>query len=584
MKLIALALIPLTTLAFQPDVIIDANNPVLPATVTLTGAWANEVAPNLANAFRGDSKVAFFSSASTYAAFKTRLPKSGPYSVFVWHNGGTSNFSYTASVQVTHADVATTAVTLNQYSNAGQWLLIGTFWFDGDDDGLSTCKQAEVRVSGHGNMKLSADAVRFAAAAPDLVLDSDVGGSAVAFTPNATTWSSFTDKAGNFGNVRRAGSTSGGAVSYTFPVLVSGDYDLSLWLPGTGGTWLTGGLNPATSFTVEIQHPTVAGQNPVASTSVIVNLPTVGTHEGQWVRVVNPATASDDAPRTGSFRFKPSAANLVNKVTIKTVGATGAGVGPWQVPADAVRLSKVGDWAAFMDEDDSSFPPVPGVSGTTNWTNNSAIQMARPWAEWSKGQYGPAWKSFNFTSTTQGPASMTYSPLIPELGLYDIYLWYPAQNGYTTTNSGATKLSIQTALGPVLGSLNQKVGTGMWRHVGRHILFPSDYSDPALQPKVTVATPANPYAAGTYEYTSWWSPNQGNVLSDGVMFLRDAEGIDSDGDGVMDWFETLVGTNSGNTDSNANGVNDYLELTPTYFVGFAPMAVTVSQPAGALIY
>ena len=50
MKPLALLIaLPFTALAFEPDVIIDANNPVAPATVTFTGTWTNEVSPNLAN-------------------------------------------------------------------------------------------------------------------------------------------------------------------------------------------------------------------------------------------------------------------------------------------------------------------------------------------------------------------------------------------------------------------------------------------------------------------------------------------------------------------------------------------------------
>jgi len=577
-----LALAPLAALAFEPDVVIDANAPVAPSTVTLTGSWGDEVAPNLANAFRGSSKVAAMGTTGTHALFKTRLPKAGPYSVFVWHNGGTSYFGYNCPAQVTHADSTPTTVTLNQYSYPGQWLLLGTYWFEGNDDGSNTCKEAEVKISGNGYSKLSADAVRFMRATPDLVLDSDTGGTAVTFTPNATTWPSAADKAGNSGAIRRAVSTAGATVAYTFPVPVRGDYEVSIWLPGNAGTWLGGG-SAATSFAVEIQHPTAAGQNPPASTTVTVNLPTVGTNEGRWVQIINPATVSADAPRTGTFRFLATAANVVNKVTIKTVGATGAGAGPWQVPADAVRISKVGDFAAFMDEDDSPFPPVPGVAGTSNWTNNptsSTALNARAAAEWNRVQFGPKWKSFYFSSSAQGPANLTYSPLIPELGLYDIYLWYPIQDYMAYYNNPSTKLTVQTATNPPLSvTLNQQASTGMWRHAGRVTLRPSDYSNEALRPKLTLATPVNPYAPGSYQYSSWFYSNQGHVLADGVLFLRDTENADSDGDGVMDWYETLMGTNPN------GGTNDYnyLALTLGQYPEAASLSVTVTAPAGAVI-
>jgi hypothetical protein len=410
-----------------------------------------------------------------------------------------------------------------------------------------------------------------------MVLDSDSGGTAVAFTPNTTAWPTVSDKSGNAGGIRRALSTASGTVAYTFTVPVRGDYDVSLWLPGSNGAWAGG--SAATSFSVEIQHPTAAGQNPPASTVVSVNLPSVGTNEGQWVRIVNPATANDDAPRAGTFRFLATATNVVNKVTIKTAGASGAGAGPWQVPADAVRLSKVGDWTAYMDEDDSSFPPVPGVAGTTNWTTNTAVQPARGWADWNKAQFGPAYKWFNFSSSAQGPASMTYSPLIPELGLYDIYLWYPVASYSTSSNNPGTKVTVQYGNGTTASALNQQTGTGGWRFAGRFTLRPSDHA--TYPPKLTIATPSNPYNQQTqnYQWSSWWYLNQGYVLSDGVMFLRDNEGVDSDGDGVMDWLETLEGTNP-----NSGSTNDYNYLAGIYYPGVAPMSATVTAPGGAVIY
>ena len=567
----------LTVAAFEPDIIIDANNPVAPASVTLTGAWVNAVSPNLVNAFRGDSKMVNSSSTATHAVFKTRLPKAGPYSVFVWHNGGTFDFvgEPAGQVAVTHADATPYSANMSQTTNAGQWLLVATFWFEGNDDGLNTCKEAEVKVLSIASAgKFSADAVRFMAATADMVVDSDTAGATVAFAPSAANWPSTTDKAGNFGNLRRASSATATAMAtHTFTVPTSGDHDVSIWVPGNTGAWLSGGLTAATTFNVEIQHPTLANQIPPASTTVTVTLPTSGTNEGQWVRLINPATLSAPAPRTGTFRFKPSIANLFNRVIIKTAGATGAGAGPWQVPADAVRLTKVGDWATYMDEDDSPFPPVPGVAGTTNWS--TTVQMpkqARIWSQWEKVPFGAAWKSFYYSSNSQGPASMSYSPLIMESGLFDLYLWYPKHEAYY--NNPLTKLTVQTALGTVTGAVNQLSGMGMWRFSGRYILNPSDFADPNLRPKVTISTPVNPYTPGTYPYYNFSYSSTGLVASDGMMFLRDVENIDTDGEGLFDWQEGILGTSINLSDTDGDSVDDYIETLQ----GRNPNAGVVSNP------
>jgi hypothetical protein len=47
-----------------------------------------------------------------------------------------------------------------------------------------------------------------------------------------------------------------------------------------------------------------------------------------------------------------------------------------------------------------------------------------------------------------------------------------------------------------------------------------------------------------------------NIYADGVLFLRDTEETDLDGDGLPDWKEIVLGTSTSLIDANGDGIID----------------------------
>lgn len=511
--------------AFEPDIIIDSNtnatdtypplnNLVVELSASGGASWGAE--GSTTNAFRGASKVCTVNSGSAYFCVHTYLPNSGPYQVFIWHNGSSSH--YTSTAIVTH-DAVTTNVTYSQMSNSGQWILLGTYWF-------SASQLAEVKVSNSNQYgKLSADAVRFSPATADVVLDSTSNTGGVTFSPGSSDWTSVSDLSGYGGHIRRSNSVASGAsVSFQPTIPVEGDYDISIWLPPNTGAWLPGG-SAASTFDVDVY---VRGGS---SSTVTVTMPGTGTNEGRWVRI-----------GTSSYRLGTTAP--AGKVVVKANGSAS-----YYVPADAIRWSKVGAPGIVMDEDDGS-PEVVADIGT--WTNVITQQNSQVFSNYNTLRYGVGYKHAYFASTSSTERGMTYKPAIPALGLYDIYLWFPNHTGMASNNNAATKLEVHTALGTtVTTAVNQQLGTGSWKHAGRYILNPE--SAPTDPPTLRLSTPAAPGGGN-------WTPVTGYVLADGVMFLRDNENKDTDSDGLPDWYEELFSTLSSDADSDGDGMTDVWEV------------------------
>jgi hypothetical protein len=520
-----------TSVAFDPDIIIDANdNPTaveLSATAPAT-AWTNET--TVTNAFRGASKVCNVNSGSAFFRFHTYLPSDGPYRVFIWHNGGSSFYTYSASI--THADAAPIARYYTQASESGTWISLGTYWF-------TATKEAEIKVTNSFQSgKLSADAVRFSPATADVIMDSTSSTSGVTFLPNSTAWTSVNDLSGYNGNIRRSNSTTAGAsVAFQPTIPVEGDYDISIWLPPNTGAWLPSGSAPAT-ISVDVYL-----RDGITVTPVTVTMPGTPANEGKWVRL-----------GTSSFRLGTTAP--AGKVVVKANGSAS-----YYVPADAVRWSKVGAPGIVMDEDDGS-PAVVLDPANSVWTTNSSQQSTN--GTYYVFPFGPTYKGAFFASGSTTERGMTYKPAIPALGLYDVYLWFSLYNfNMPSYNNPATEMEIRTALGTTVStSVNQQAGYGSWKHAGRYILNPGAAADP---PWVRLSTPAS-------------TSNVGYVVADGVMFLRDNENKDTDGDGMPDWWEVrYFGSIAALPTADADGdgisnLQEYLNGTdPTdYYNGVRP--------------
>lgn len=516
MKLLIFALLPLTAFAFQPDVIIDNANS---SAVEFVGPWAADT--TLTNAFRGTAQIITGTTANAgqFARFHTLLPASGPWKVFVWHNGR-AGFCDDAQAVVKVADGDLSTVTVAQNGSAGQWMMLGTYWFNNTEE-------AEVKLLHNDSGMLSADAVRFSFASPDVVLDSTGDSTGIKLyngsnVISSATWPSIaTDLSGNELNLRRS-STVNSRVEF-IPVLPApGDYEVSVWLPRRNGPWVNAGTG-ATSVEIDIVHRTGTATHTVA-------LPTDnGAHEGAWVQVGTTPYRFDATP-VGQTAGGPG------KVIVKGPATAGT-----CVPADAVRWSKVGTIAIYQDDED----PTGVLLGTklSNQTVNWLEQYfdsraARTFLYYDYHPFGL--RSMRAMDNNQ---RATYTPPLPEQGLYDVYLWYP----YYSHNAATGQLIINGAYnaggnpGDVTRILDQRYNGGKWAHVGRYILDANAVNQPAkswltLEPNNNV----------TAKYTK----------ADSVLFLRDGEETDADNDGLPDWKEIVLHTNSSGLDLNNDGIAD----------------------------
>jgi hypothetical protein len=530
--------------AFEPDVIIDANDH--PSNVELfpAGSWANETTTT--QAFRGASKVRNSAVSTDFARFHATLPSEGAWQVYLWQNSSSSG---AGSVEISHAEGTTLVYHSHSSANSGQWMLLGTFWFD-------TESEAEVKIKGTAST-LSADAIRFSLSTADTVLDTSLP-AGVTFHPSSGAWTSIAGKFGNQQNLHRS-NTNDATVTFAPTLTASGDYDVSVWLPPSAGTdWVPGGGTPSSSVQVEVH-----GRGGVVTTHTVA-LPNTGANEGQWVRV-------GSAP----FRFhangQPGQLNPHPAKVVVRVGSSGT----W-VPVDAVRFSKLGASEVFMDDADPTVTAEP-----TAWNPISGLSSA-PFAGYRYLPFGTGYKSVYFASGSSSARSMTYRPSLAELGLYDVYILYPfyASSGGMSPSAGLT----------IQRTVDQRYGNGGWVHAGRFILNTSSDPTESARPWVRITTPVSPFTEGTYPFYSWLSSNQGNVVADAVLFLKDNENLDTDSDGVMDWFEFLVGSGSGVNDWDSDGIpdgdgdNDYLSLSVIYHPGGGPPVITVTNPIGAILF
>lgn len=498
--------------AYQPDIILDAHSDPSAVELSPSSAWADD--GTVSDAFRGNAKYVSSSTANTsqFARFHTTLPQSGPWKVFVWNNGR-AGFGSSVNLKVTHAEATPSTATLNQSSNGGQWFLAGVFWFDAS-------KEAEVKIEHNASGMLSADAVRFSPAEASVEVDStSPDNGTMAYTPNSTTWASAVDKSGGFQGVRR--STTAGSTATFFPILpAAGEYEVSMWMPTRSGAWLPSGATAPTSVEIDLHHRS-------GVSSFDVPIPIGAQNEGQWVQI-----------GTGPFLFDatPTSGTNPNKLVVKSDGRA--------TPADAVRFTKLGTFEVYLDNTSQNVAPVIW-SPVSEWILNFVTnRVAQRWPNFRQFPFGPSAIRAGADSTTR---SATFSPNLPELGLYDVYVWYP----YVSSNAHQIRIDLnawtQNAQGtPVVETVTQYIDQeydgGQWRHVGRHIL--SSGTDGTAANRPTLKFSSNGEPSGNYTY------------ADGVLFLRDGEETDLDQDGLADWRERVIGTSTNTSDLNGDGIAD----------------------------
>jgi hypothetical protein len=508
--------------AFDTDVVIDnadaSGIEFLPNT-----AWVADTATT--NSFRGTGKITTSSVANSleYARFYTPLPATGLWKVFLWRNGRSTGTPDEATVRITHAEPTPSDVRFSGSGTVGEWVLAGVYWFD-------SSKQAEVKVIHDDTGLLAVDAVRFSYAEAETVLDSSSSGS-VTFSPNTAAWPIVSELSANEQSYRRS-NTVGATVTFTPTLPTPGAYEVSIWFPQSG-------LTTATSVSVDVVH-----QGTTSSFSV--SLPSTGFNEGKWVQVGTTPFLFDAGP------------NSNNKVVVKT-GPNGSDY----VPADAVRFAKTGAYSVLLDNDAGAPNPPTDPGGVApnpnpgNWQVIADAPAVRPWSAHKWIAVGPDSRR----ALGSGNDSMVYTPDLPEIGLYDAYIWYP----FTNNSANNSIVSVVDALSQTTSlTINQMQNTAQWRHVGRYVLDPANAT-------LTLQTPQT----GTL-YT----------IADAALFIRTSEDVDGDGDGMLDnweayWFHTLGRNGTG--DYDGDGILDAAERAANYDPANPAPVLHLDAPIGSTL-
>jgi uncharacterized lipoprotein YddW (UPF0748 family) len=134
------------------EVIVDNSDS---AYSELSGSWSSSTATGVygANARR----VTTATTASAVAQWQPTIPSAGDYQVFVWYPAGSSRVSDVH--YVVYYNGGSQAVTVNQTTNAGKWVSIGTFNFAAGSS--SNGRVTMTNQSSTSGKKAYADAVRF---------------------------------------------------------------------------------------------------------------------------------------------------------------------------------------------------------------------------------------------------------------------------------------------------------------------------------------------------------------------------------------------------------------------------------------
>lgn len=385
----------------EDDVIVlDDTSP----SVTVTGTWGySTVDGRYGPSTRFDTSSEKGTSSVRYTP---TISSPGLYEVFAqWNASG--NRSTSVPIDINHLGGSTTEY-VNQRENGGQWRSLGTYGFDSGTDG-----NVLIRTGGTSGIVI-ADAIMFMKVADveeevEIILD-NTAASGVTLTGAWTTVSTVPGYWGS--NYAHDGDSGKGTKSARFTPTITdaGDYEVFvLW---------TGRSYNAPSVPVTVTH---AGGS--ATTLIDQTL-----ENGEWF----------------SLGVHPFAAGTAGNVLISNTGTTG------RVVADAVRFYKSGpprDTVVTSDTEDTT-----GITLVGSWPASTSV---------------PGYNGANYLqdgNTGKGSKTVTFSPNLPQAGVYDVYMMWPPNSN----RAPSVEVRIDHALGTDYITINQQAYGGSRNRLGSY--------------------------------------------------------------------------------------------------------------------
>lgn len=274
-----------------------------------------------------------------------------------------------------------------------------------------------------------------------------------------------------------------------------GDYGPALWVPANSGNYTVSNRTSSYPINYVVIH-TVQGsyssainwfQNPAANVSAhyvirssdgqvtqMVREKDVAYHAGNWTYntqsvgiehegyVNNPSWYTDAMYRASAALTRNVCVRYGIPMTRSRIighsevpGATHTDPGPnWNWTYYMQLVTGSSSWETIIDNSTSG-----RFSASSNWATSS----------YSSQKYGA-----NYYYANPQPVSDAawFSANIPSAGNYEVFVWYPANSGY----SSSTPFVVSTAGGNAYVYVNQQINGGRWVSIGTHSLNAGDYN------------------------------------------------------------------------------------------------------------
>jgi PKD repeat protein len=406
------------------EVIIDNGD----AGTSYTGSWPVSGATGAYGANSVWSR-----NGTTYTWTMSGQP-AGTYEVSMWWSGYSSRAS-SVPVAINYSG-GVSNTTVNQKQNAGQWNILGTFYFDGTGSVMITAANGDTTST-------CADAVKFVLKSTNLPPVASIDsitpnpaqlGQNVTFTGHGTDpdgtvaayeWTSSID--GSIGN----------AESFAISTLSAGNHTISLRVRDNQNLWST-----AVTAALVIQ-----GGN-TAPTAVIDSITPSPATPGQVVTFTGHGTDADGS--ITAYEWSSSIDGIIGTAGTFSLTTLSSGThtisfrvkdngNVWSAPVTAQLTIGVPATEVIIDNG------APGTSYTGNWAVSGG-----------SGSYGAA------SVWSRNGATYTFAMNGQPAGTYTVSMWWSAYS----TRATSVPVAINYAGGTSNTTVNQRVNGSQWNSLG----------------------------------------------------------------------------------------------------------------------